>query len=70
MYIHHCKVSYIKGDLSPTLVPWKPEIICKNETFGRFLVVLKTFETRVLKNLVKYIVIDLTYASLEAESFS
>lgn len=49
IYIHHCKVSYVKGDLSPTLLPWKPEIIRKNETLG-FLVVLKTFETRIFKN--------------------
>lgn len=37
MYIHHCKVSYVKGDLSPALVPWKPEIICKNETLRFWL---------------------------------
>lgn len=41
MYIHHCKVSNIKGDLGPTLVPWKPEIACKNGTFWFWL--LKNF---------------------------
>lgn len=42
MYIHHCTLSNIKGDLGPTLAPWKPEITCKNGTFW-FLVALKTF---------------------------